>query len=44
MNQENIIFFENDDGSYNMVDLCLYDRFFGYKDSYYYYYIYADKV
>ena len=44
MDQENIIFFENDDGSYNMVDLYLYDRFFGYKDSYYHYYIYADKI
>ena len=44
MDQENIIFFENDDGSYNMVDLYLYDRFFGYKDSYYHYCIYANKI
>ena len=44
MDQENIIFFENDDESYTMVDLYLYDRFFGYKDSYYHYYIYADKI
>ena len=29
MDQENIIFFENDDESYTMVDLYLYDRFFG---------------
>ena len=44
MDQENIIFFENDDESYTMVDLYLYDRFFGYKDSYYHYYIYADEI
>ena len=24
--------------------IYLYDRFFGYKDSYYHYYIYADKI
>ena len=29
MDQENIILFENDDESYTMVDLDLYDRFFG---------------
>ena len=44
MDQENIIFFENDDESYTNVDLYLYDRFFGYKDSYYHYFIYADKI
>ena len=27
-----------------MVDLYLYDRFFGYKDSYYHYCIYANKI
>ena len=44
MGQENIIFFENNDESNTMVDLYLYDRFFGYKYSYYHYYIYADKI
>ena len=34
---ENIMFFENDDESYTMVDIYLYDRFFGNKDSYNYY-------
>ena len=36
MDQE-IMFFENDDKSYTMVDLYLNDRFLGYKDSYNYY-------
>ena len=36
MDQENIMFFENDDKSYTMVDLYLNDRFLGYKDSYNY--------
>ena len=31
------MFFENDDESYTMVDIYLYDRFFGNKDSYNYY-------
>ena len=44
MGQENIVFFENNDESYTMVDLYLYDRFFGYKYSCYHYYIYADKI
>ena len=26
------MFFENDDKSYTMVDLCLNNRFLGYKD------------
>ena len=34
MGQENIMFFENDDKSYTMIDLYLYSRFFGYEDSY----------
>ena len=34
MAQENINFYEYDDGSYNMVDLYLYERFFEYEDSY----------
>ena len=44
MDQENIMFFKNYDSSYTMVDLYLYDRFFGYKDSYNYYDIDADKI
>ena len=42
--QENIIFFENDDESYTMVDIYLNDRFLGYKDSYNYYDIDLDKI
>ena len=34
----NIWFHENDDQSYDMLDLCLNNnKLFGYKDSYYYY-------
>ena len=33
MDQENIMFFKNQDQSYTMVDLYLNNRFFGYKDS-----------
>ena len=44
MDQENIMFYENQDESYTMVDLCLYNRFFGYKDSYNYYDIDVDKT
>ena len=44
MAEENIIFFENDDKSYTMVDRYLNDRFSGYKDSYNYYDIDADKI
>ena len=44
MDQENIMFFENNDKSYTMVDLYLNDRFLGYKDSYKYYDIDADKI
>ena len=43
MDQENIILFKNYDSSYTMVDLYLYDKVFGYKDSYNYYDIDADK-
>ena len=43
MDQE-IMFFENDDKSYTMVDLYLNDRFLGYKDSYNYYDIDVDKI
>ena len=44
MDQENIIFFKNQDESYTMVDLYLNNRFFGYKDSYNYYDIDVDKI
>ena len=44
MDQENIMFFENDDKSYTMVDLYLNDRFLGYKDSCNYYDIDVDKI
>ena len=44
MARENIRFYEYGDGLYNMVDLCLYDRFFGYEDSYNYYDIDVDEV
>ena len=44
MDKENIMFFENDDKSYTMVDLYLNDRFLGYKDSYNYYDIDVDKI
>ena len=43
MEQKNIMFFENDDKSYTMVDLYLNDRFLGYKDSYNYYDIDVNK-
>ena len=29
MDQENIMFFKNQDESHTMIDLYLYDRFFG---------------
>ena len=44
MDQENIMFFKNQDESYTMVDLYLHNRFFGYKDSYNYYDIDVDKI
>ena len=44
MDQKNIMFFENDDKSYTMVDLYLNNRFLGYKDSYNYYDIDVDKI
>ena len=45
MDQENIMFFKNDDKSYTMVDLYLNNNiFFGYKDSYNYYDIDVDKI
>ena len=45
MDQENIIFFKNQDESYNIVDLYLNNNiFFGYKDSYNYYDFDVDKI
>ena len=44
MEQENIMFFKNYDKSYTMVDLYLYDIYFGYEDSYNYYDIDVDKT
>ena len=44
MTGENIMFFENDNESYTMVDLYLNDRFLGYKYSYNYYDIDFDKT
>ena len=44
MDQEIIMFMENQDNLYTMVDLYQNNRFFGYKDSYNYYDIDVDKV
>ena len=44
MDQENIMFFKNQDESYNIVDLYQNNRFFEYKDSYNYYYVDVDKT
>ena len=44
MDQKNIMFFENDNKSYTMVDLYLNNRFLEYKDSYNYYDINVDKI
>ena len=44
MAEENIMFFENDDKSYTMVDLYLNSRFLGYKNAYSYYDIDVDKI
>ena len=45
MDQENIMFFKNQDKSYTMTDLYLnHNIFFGYKDSYNYYDIDVDKI
>ena len=44
MDQKNIMFFENDDKSYTIIDLFLNSRFLGYKDSYNYYDIDVDKI
>ena len=44
MDQTNIMFFENDDKSYTLIDLYLNDRFLRYKDSYDCYDINVDKI
>ena len=44
MDQENIMFFENDDKSYTIVDLHLNDRISENKDSYNYYDIDVDNI
>ena len=44
MAEKNIMFFENDDKSYTMVDLYLNNRFLRYKDSYNSYDIDVDKI
>ena len=44
MDQEIIMFMENQDNLYTMVDLYQNNRFFGYKDSYNYYDIDVDKT
>ena len=45
MDQENIMFFENDDKSYTVVDLYINrNRYLKYIDSYNYYDIDADKI
>ena len=44
MDQENIMFFKNQDESYTMVDIYLNNRFFRYKDSYKHYDTDVDKI
>ena len=44
MARENVMFFENDDKSYTMVDLYLNNRVLGHKNSYSYYDIDIDKI
>ena len=44
MDQENIMFFENDDKSYTMVDQYINNRYLKYIDSYNYYDIDVDKI
>ena len=44
MDEKNIMFFENHDKSYTMIDPYLCDGFFGYKNSYNYYDIDVDKI
>ena len=44
MDQENIMFFKNQDESYTMADLYLNNRFLRYKGSYNYYDIDVNKI
>ena len=44
MDQEIIMFMENQDNLYTMVDLYQNNRFFGYKDSYNYYDIDVKRI
>ena len=44
MAEENIMFFENDDKSYTMVDQYINNRYLKYIDSYNYYDIDVDKI
>ena len=44
MDQENIMFFENDNKSYTMVDQYINNRCLKYIDSYNYYDIDVDKI
>ena len=44
MDQENIMFFKSQDNLYTMIDLYLYHRFFGHKDSYNYFDIDVDNI
>ena len=44
MDQKHIMFFENDDKSYTIIDLYLNGRVLGYKDSYNYYDIDVYKI
>ena len=44
MDQENNMFFKNQDQSYTMVNLYLNNIFFGYKDSQNYYDFDVDKI
>ena len=45
MDQQNIMFFKNQDESYNIIDLYLNNNiFFAYKDSYNYYDIDVYKI
>ena len=44
MDRKNIMFFENGDKSYTMVDLYLNNKFLWYKDLYNYYDIDVDKI
>ena len=44
MDQKTIMFLENDDKSYTIIDLYLNSRYLGYKDSYNHYDIDVDKI